>query len=76
MHDVVPTCVRGCLLLAMWQRRLVIRQLLEAVPVFRNQMPRYEVLSPEQLEQIERGWQRLVSEVGVQFDHPRALEVR
>jgi len=40
--------------------------------VFVNRMPRYEVLSPEALEQVERGWKRLVSEIGIQFDHPRA----
>jgi len=41
--------------------------------VFVNRMPRYEVLTPEALDTIERGWRRLVSEIGVQFDHPRAL---
>jgi trimethylamine---corrinoid protein Co-methyltransferase len=43
--------------------------------MFVNRMPRYEVLSPEALEAIERGWRRLVSEIGVQFDHPRACEL-
>jgi trimethylamine---corrinoid protein Co-methyltransferase len=41
--------------------------------VFVNRMPRYEVLSPDALDTIERGWRRLVSEIGVQFDHERAL---
>jgi trimethylamine--corrinoid protein Co-methyltransferase len=43
--------------------------------MFVNRMPRYEVLSEEALETIERGFRRLVSEIGVQFDHPRALEL-
>jgi trimethylamine---corrinoid protein Co-methyltransferase len=43
--------------------------------MFVNRMPRYEVLSPDDLDCIERGWRRLVSEIGVQFDHPRALEL-
>jgi trimethylamine--corrinoid protein Co-methyltransferase len=43
--------------------------------VFTNRMPRYEVLSPDDLDTIDRGWRRLVSEVGVQFDHPRVLEL-
>ena len=38
-------------------------------------MPRFEPLSEESLDTIERGWERLASEVGVRFDHPRALEL-
>src|SRR5690606_24033758 len=37
-------------------------------------MPRYEILSAEAMETLERGWRRLVSEVGVQFMTDRALE--
>jgi len=29
--------------------------------VFRNEMPRLEILSEEALETVERGWRRLVS---------------
>jgi trimethylamine--corrinoid protein Co-methyltransferase len=43
--------------------------------VFLNQMPRFEPLSEEALVTIEGGWQRLGSEVGVRFDHPRAIEL-
>ena len=39
---------------------------------FVNRMPRYEILSEEAMETIERGWRRLMSEVGVRFDHPGA----
>ena len=38
-------------------------------------MPRFEPLSEEALATIERGLERLGAEVGVQFDHPRALEL-
>ncbi len=38
-------------------------------------MPRFEPLSEEALVTIEGGWQRLGSEVGVRFDHPRAIEL-
>src|SRR4051812_12034335 len=43
--------------------------------MFTNAMPRYEPLAPESIELVERGWKRLVSEIGVQFDEPRALEL-
>ena len=43
--------------------------------MFVNRMPRFEPLSEEALATIERGSERLASEVGVQFDHPRALEL-
>lgn len=42
--------------------------------VFVNRMPRYEPLSEEALATIEAGAERLAAEVGVQFDHPAALE--
>ncbi len=38
-------------------------------------MPRYEVLSEAQLLEIDRGWKRILSEIGIQFDHPDALEL-
>ena len=43
--------------------------------MFVNHMPRFEPLSQEALATIEAGAERLASEVGVQFDHPRALEL-
>lgn len=43
--------------------------------MFRNEMNPIEVLSPEALEVIERGWKRLVSELGIEFMHPEALEL-
>ena len=41
--------------------------------MFVNRMPRYEVLTEDALATLERGWERLATEVGVRFDHPRAL---
>src|SRR4051812_2652049 len=38
-------------------------------------MPRYEPLSEEALATIDAGAERLASEIGVQFDHPLALEL-
>ena len=43
--------------------------------MFLNRMPRFEVLSDEALATIGQGWERLAQEVGVRFDHPRALEL-
>jgi trimethylamine--corrinoid protein Co-methyltransferase len=38
-------------------------------------MPRYEPLSEDALATIDAGVERLAAEVGVQFDHPRAVEL-
>jgi trimethylamine--corrinoid protein Co-methyltransferase len=43
--------------------------------MFVNRMPRYEPLSDEALAIIDAGAERLAAEVGVQFDHPRAIEL-
>jgi trimethylamine---corrinoid protein Co-methyltransferase len=42
--------------------------------MFTNRMPRYEILSAEAMGLLDRGWRRLVSEVGVEFLTDRALE--
>src|ERR1700712_2870964 len=42
--------------------------------MFTNRMPRFEPLSEEALAVIDAGVDRLAAEVGVQFDHPDALE--
>jgi trimethylamine---corrinoid protein Co-methyltransferase len=42
--------------------------------MFENRLPRLEVLSDEAVATLERGWERLAREVGIRFDHPRALE--
>lgn len=43
--------------------------------MFDNEMPYVEVLSPGALETIDRGWKRLVSEIGIEFMHDEALEM-
>ncbi|MBV9682188.1 MAG: trimethylamine methyltransferase family protein, partial [Solirubrobacterales bacterium] len=42
--------------------------------MFVNSMPRYEILSEEAMEVIDRGWRRLVSEIGIEFLLPEAVE--
>src|SRR5918997_875184 len=43
--------------------------------MFANRMPRYEILSPDALATLDRGWRRIVSEIGVEFILPEAVEV-
>src|SRR5438067_6786715 len=45
------------------------------VAVFVNRMPRYEVLSPGAIGVLDQGWRRIVSEIGVQFAKPEAVEL-
>src|SRR6202047_2163369 len=45
------------------------------VAMFRNTMPRYEILSPDAIGVLDRGWRRIVSEIGVQFAKPEAVEL-
>jgi trimethylamine--corrinoid protein Co-methyltransferase len=39
-----------------------------------NRMPRYEILSEDAVETLDRGWRRIVSELGVEFILPEAAE--
>jgi trimethylamine--corrinoid protein Co-methyltransferase len=41
--------------------------------MFRNTMPRYEILSEDAMAQLDKGWRRLVTEIGVEFMSDRAL---
>lgn len=43
--------------------------------MFRNRMPRYEVLSQEAMATLDAGWRRLVSEIGVEFMDARARDL-
>jgi trimethylamine--corrinoid protein Co-methyltransferase len=43
--------------------------------MFRNSMPRYEILSPDAITVLDKGWRRIVSEIGVQFAKPEAVEL-
>ena len=39
-----------------------------------NEMPRYEILSEDAMDVLDRGWRRIVSELGVEFMLPEAVE--
>jgi trimethylamine---corrinoid protein Co-methyltransferase len=43
--------------------------------MFVNKMPRYEILSADAIQTLERGWRRIVSEIGIQFAKPEAVEL-
>ncbi len=43
--------------------------------MFRNSMPRYEILSEDAMAKLDAGWRRLVTEIGVEFMSERALEL-
>jgi trimethylamine--corrinoid protein Co-methyltransferase len=47
---------------------------VKEIAVFRNEMPRYEILSEEAIDTLDRGWRRIVSELGVEFALPEAVE--
>ncbi len=40
-----------------------------------NKMPRYEILSEEAIDTLDKGWRRIVSELGVEFLSEEALEL-
>jgi trimethylamine--corrinoid protein Co-methyltransferase len=43
--------------------------------MFRNTMPRYEVLSEDAMAKLDAGWRRIVTEIGVEFMTDRAVEL-
>ncbi len=43
--------------------------------MFHNRMPRYEILSQDAMATLDRGWRRLMTEVGVEFPSERALKL-
>ena len=43
--------------------------------MFVNKMARYELLSPDAIAVLDRGWRRIVSEIGIQFLKPEAVEL-
>jgi trimethylamine--corrinoid protein Co-methyltransferase len=55
--------------------RLARARLEREVAMFRNTMPRYEILSPDAINVLDKGWRRIVSEIGVQFAKPEAVEL-
>ncbi|MEA2320719.1 MAG: trimethylamine---corrinoid protein Co-methyltransferase [Solirubrobacteraceae bacterium] len=42
--------------------------------MFVNKMPRYEILSEDAMEVLDRGWRRIVSELGIEFLLDEALD--
>jgi trimethylamine---corrinoid protein Co-methyltransferase len=38
-----------------------------------NEMPRYEILDEASMQELERGWRRIVSELGIDFLHDEAI---
>ena len=42
--------------------------------MFVNKMPRYEILSEDAMAVLDRGWRRIVTEIGIEFLLPEALE--
>src|SRR5580658_5274087 len=43
--------------------------------MFVNTMPRYEILSADAIGVLDRGWRRIVSQIGIQFAKPEAVEL-
>jgi trimethylamine--corrinoid protein Co-methyltransferase len=43
--------------------------------MFVNKMPRYEILSADAIATLDRGWRRIVSEIGIEFLKPEALDL-
>ena len=41
--------------------------------MFMNEMPYYEILSQDAMAVLDRGWKRIVSELGIEFRHPDAV---
>ena len=39
-----------------------------------NEMPRYEILDEAAMSEIDRGWRRIVSDLGIDFLHPEAID--
>ncbi|GAA3804670.1 trimethylamine methyltransferase family protein [Nocardioides panacisoli] len=43
--------------------------------MFRNRMPRYEILSEDAMATLDKGWRRLMTEIGIEFMDDRALDL-
>src|SRR4051812_7838653 len=43
--------------------------------MFVNSMPRYEILSEDAIDVLDRGWRRIVTELGIEFMLPEAVEL-
>lgn len=43
--------------------------------MFENRMPRYDILGEESMSVLDAGWRRIVSEIGVEFMSPWAVDL-
>jgi trimethylamine--corrinoid protein Co-methyltransferase len=43
--------------------------------VFVNKMPRYEILSEQAMDTLDKGWKRILTELGIEFMKPEALDL-
>ena len=43
--------------------------------MFQNKSPRYEILSQDAMAVLDKGWRRIVSEMGIEFMSDRALDL-
>lgn len=43
--------------------------------MFVNSMPRYEILSEGSMQTLDKGWKRILTELGIEFMKPEALEL-
>src|SRR5215211_7040470 len=43
--------------------------------MFRNRMPRYDILSEDAIATLDTGWRKLITEIGVEFMDSRALDL-
>jgi trimethylamine--corrinoid protein Co-methyltransferase len=40
-----------------------------------NELPRFEILDEAAMQELDRGWRRIVSELGIDFLHDEAIEI-
>ena len=43
--------------------------------MFVNKMPRYEILSEDAMATLDTGWKRILTELGIEFMKPEALDL-
>jgi trimethylamine--corrinoid protein Co-methyltransferase len=43
--------------------------------MFINKMPRYDILSTDAMATLDKGWKRLLTEIGIEFMKPEALDL-
>jgi trimethylamine---corrinoid protein Co-methyltransferase len=48
---------------------------VQEASMFVNRMPRYEILSADAMATLDGGWRRIVSEIGIDFMKPEAIDL-